>query len=478
MSEYAANKMSHCNSVLQRKIPNQLFNRVSFNGITYSDDRAMFILGTNRTHEFLVTSNFHPFHQHTWPFQVQRDVVQGWLAQSGDWRDTLGASGSFLARSNLLTFSTGKLVQHCHFVPHEDNGMMAYHKLETDNDFNANYTPIQPSIHTGVHYSNPSKSEWVSADDCEEFTGTSFLFSVDIDTYVFVYLSKFKYKGWCWLGVSNTVWFRRGRVGTAWFGFGMFGDTYINGKDDNYLNATMSGESWIFSLNADEGKPLRKIYVNTIELEGWDTNISYALYENEEILNKIKCSSHPSVQLSEDNFEFAKWYCVRPMTTDYKFLDIAYDDYKLSSKNPFGYIWSYGEGNFNYTNMHATRGACAMYFFETDNATKTIDDAFVCIQEGNVVSTTNQDTIKNIAEVGNYINGYYTFFNIVAITPREFISQSDFDLDYIPNSGNGTDETVVWVIVSVLIVILIICLVLIWRVYHKRATLAIQQLSN
>ena len=49
--------------------------------------------GNDQVHEWMVTSNFHPFHHHTWPFQLQRDITDGWIAMKGDWRDTVGASG-------------------------------------------------------------------------------------------------------------------------------------------------------------------------------------------------------------------------------------------------------------------------------------------------------------------------------------------------------------------------------------------------
>eukprot|EP01084_Bolivina_argentea_P106786 191010_1 len=86
------------------------------------------------THEWSVTSNFHPFHHHTFPFQLQRNVTLGFIAMKGDWRDTVGAAGTFRMRSNYQTndfglvdgkkFQESKLIMHCHYVPHEDHGMM------------------------------------------------------------------------------------------------------------------------------------------------------------------------------------------------------------------------------------------------------------------------------------------------------------------------------------------------------------------
>ena len=85
LSDYHASVMSQCSVVLERERAN-LGGAVAFNGHRFSEEKAMFIISTNVTHEFLFTSNFHPFHQHTWPFQLQRDIVDGWLAQRGDWR--------------------------------------------------------------------------------------------------------------------------------------------------------------------------------------------------------------------------------------------------------------------------------------------------------------------------------------------------------------------------------------------------------
>ena len=35
----------------------------------------------NTSHEWLVTSNFHPFHHHTWPFQLQNNILTGWFGE-------------------------------------------------------------------------------------------------------------------------------------------------------------------------------------------------------------------------------------------------------------------------------------------------------------------------------------------------------------------------------------------------------------
>ena len=64
--------------------------QVSVNHIQFTSAVPLMNIAVERTHEWLVTSNFHQFHQHTWPYQLQNNVVDGWLAQVGDWRDVMG----------------------------------------------------------------------------------------------------------------------------------------------------------------------------------------------------------------------------------------------------------------------------------------------------------------------------------------------------------------------------------------------------
>lgn len=332
---------------------------------------------------------------------------------------------------------------------------MAYHKLETDEEFTETYEPLEAGQHTGVDYSNPKKARWVRNTECEEFTGTSFIVSIDINTYIFIYLSVFHYKRWCWLGVSTTVWFRQGRVDNAWVGFAMFDESYINGRNESYLNANMAGEAWVYSLQAEDDTSLKSLYVNSFNLTGWNSNITTLLRDNE--YNRVQCGAEPTLELEEDDYQFAKWYCVRPFTKEYKFYtDVNYDDHTYASQNPFGFIWSYGEGVFANSNMHASRGACAMYFNQTYNTTEIIDGAYVCLQEGNVVSTTNSDTVKQIAEAGNYVNGFDTFFEIVSIDPEEFIEKAEFILGDIPDATSATDYT--WIIVGAVAGVFAVCI--------------------
>lgn len=70
----------------------------------------------------------HPFHIHINPFQVI--AVNGTPLPVPEWHDTFAippagpdGMGSFVMRTRFLDF-TGMYVFHCHFLPHEDLGMM------------------------------------------------------------------------------------------------------------------------------------------------------------------------------------------------------------------------------------------------------------------------------------------------------------------------------------------------------------------
>ena len=68
----------------------------------------------------------HVFHIHTNPFKVTS--VNGRRLSKPLWRDTYvltkRSGDSFTFETNFLDF-TGKFVQHCHVLAHEDLGMMS-----------------------------------------------------------------------------------------------------------------------------------------------------------------------------------------------------------------------------------------------------------------------------------------------------------------------------------------------------------------
>src|SRR5262249_9966875 len=78
--------------------------------------------------EWTVTaySQHHPFHIHVNPFQViMRTNGDGTKTPMNSWRDTLyiRQEESYTIRSRFKDF-LGNTVIHCHFLDHEDQGMM------------------------------------------------------------------------------------------------------------------------------------------------------------------------------------------------------------------------------------------------------------------------------------------------------------------------------------------------------------------
>jgi FtsP/CotA-like multicopper oxidase with cupredoxin domain len=68
----------------------------------------------------------HVFHIHTNPFKITK--INGRPLAKPLWRDTFvltkSTGGSLTFESNFVDF-TGKFVEHCHVLSHEDLGMMS-----------------------------------------------------------------------------------------------------------------------------------------------------------------------------------------------------------------------------------------------------------------------------------------------------------------------------------------------------------------
>ena len=99
---------------------------------------------------FIAGINFHPFHQHVFPFQLAAEIADstGFFA-TGDWHDTIYGrivtspladsgqeslfpevsmdEGSIVVRYQVANFG-GKTIIHCHFLDHEDMGCMGFYE--------------------------------------------------------------------------------------------------------------------------------------------------------------------------------------------------------------------------------------------------------------------------------------------------------------------------------------------------------------
>jgi len=103
---------------------------------TYINDFA-----TGTVQELVHPGNaFHPYHQHINPYQISflggtlNPIAADWY-KVGDWHDTLqlplarlGPAGRPKMRFQADQF-TGHMVQHCHLLFHEDQGMMAQYNV-------------------------------------------------------------------------------------------------------------------------------------------------------------------------------------------------------------------------------------------------------------------------------------------------------------------------------------------------------------
>ena len=109
----------------------------------------------------------HVFHMHVNPFQLQDSLGDGAYFQKGDWHDTLQhpaggrldersmLSGSSTVRVRLQTDAfTGTVAMHCHYLVHEDQGMMGTLQI-------AGVEGTQYAGALGKCYRSSTPDEWV-----------------------------------------------------------------------------------------------------------------------------------------------------------------------------------------------------------------------------------------------------------------------------------------------------------------------------
>ena len=120
-----------------------LFETNGVNFVGPDQNGALFDISYATIYEFYILSDGHPFHIHVNPFQVQQDLLSGYIAKRGDWMDTLGyrelsdVKTDYAIRMNTQDF-VGNVVVHCYFLSHKDLGMMGFMKIVNGptNDFN------------------------------------------------------------------------------------------------------------------------------------------------------------------------------------------------------------------------------------------------------------------------------------------------------------------------------------------------------
>lgn len=108
-------------------------NSFQIDGKPYDPDCADQTLTLGQAEEWAITNNsapLHPFHIHINPFQVRSRGDGTLLDPPWIWQDTIALPQTTVATATPVTIRqrydnfTGEFVLHCHFLGHEDRGMM------------------------------------------------------------------------------------------------------------------------------------------------------------------------------------------------------------------------------------------------------------------------------------------------------------------------------------------------------------------
>jgi len=123
--------LHNCSQILKKKYLDLIGKAFGMNNQSFRDSRYLARLLANETYQFYVDFAFHPFHHHINPYQIQDILSFGFMAQKGEWRDVVSNAEPFFVRTRTRDF-TGKVIMHCHFLPHEDRGLMGYYDITTN----------------------------------------------------------------------------------------------------------------------------------------------------------------------------------------------------------------------------------------------------------------------------------------------------------------------------------------------------------
>ncbi len=102
----------------------------TFNGASFNPQKVNELVKFGDSEEWVIENKStmeHPFHLHTWPFQIKDDGTGKALP---GWRDvvTIPAHSTARIAIKFADFS-GATVYHCHILDHEDQGMMGIVKV-------------------------------------------------------------------------------------------------------------------------------------------------------------------------------------------------------------------------------------------------------------------------------------------------------------------------------------------------------------
>lgn len=139
---FSSNIFTNGFSINGRKFPD--FNKFDSDGVDYQN-KAMWKYPINKVSQVQLGTaagiGQHPYHQHVVPFQVQELVDKNaktlndayGFDLSGVWFDNILVPSTSVFNIRQVPDFPGTQIIHCHFLGHEDQGMMAY-AIITDNE--------------------------------------------------------------------------------------------------------------------------------------------------------------------------------------------------------------------------------------------------------------------------------------------------------------------------------------------------------
>jgi FtsP/CotA-like multicopper oxidase with cupredoxin domain len=138
------------------------------NGQYFHHEQELATLRSNKVYEMNIQFFPHPYHHHINPFQLTHGVAYGFLGEQGEWRDVIspscGGTGTVVARMRTRDY-VGKVVMHCHFLPHEDRGLMGYYII-SDQNCTSSPPPTLPPMDVNCGQASPS-------DFCDGYVSTT-----------------------------------------------------------------------------------------------------------------------------------------------------------------------------------------------------------------------------------------------------------------------------------------------------------------
>jgi FtsP/CotA-like multicopper oxidase with cupredoxin domain len=121
--------------------------------------------------ELSVSSTYHPMHFHVNPLQVVEETEDGDWWRSGDWADVVHGVGTY--RWHAADHAS-RIVVHCHFLLHEDEGCMSSFMVEACPDDAGQDADgacvVDDDVHDAAWSAEEAIEGWAAHDECADGT--------------------------------------------------------------------------------------------------------------------------------------------------------------------------------------------------------------------------------------------------------------------------------------------------------------------